>query len=135
MTAPATGRRDEGSYAVEFAVAVPVLLLALLVVAVAAIDATATAQAARAVRQAARAASLTTSPGAVQTVADTTARGNLRAGLCRATQVDTALATSGDLTLVTVVVRCQLNGLIATRTIQAAGDAVLDRYRAGPGPP
>ncbi|WP_052710812.1 pilus assembly protein [Pseudofrankia sp. DC12] len=124
--------QDRGSYALEFAFALPVLLLALLVVAGATLDATASAQVGRAARQAARAASLATTPSDVTAIADATARGNLRAGLCHTTGVDTAISTTGELTVVTVVVRCQFDVLVASRTAQASGDAVLDHYRSDP---
>jgi Flp pilus assembly protein TadG len=133
-SASSTRRSDRGSYALEFAVALPVLLIGILVAAVAAVDHTATAQTGRAARQAARAASLAGSPDQARTAAEATARGNLRAGLCHATSVDTAITTSGELTLVTVDVRCQVDAIVATRTVEATGDAVLDRYRAGTTP-
>ncbi|MDT3444497.1 TadE/TadG family type IV pilus assembly protein [Pseudofrankia sp. BMG5.37] len=135
-------RGEAGSFAVEFAVAAPALILALLVLAVAAVYATARADVARAAREAARAASLTTSPDQAATVADTTARHNLPGHLCAAgsIQVHTDLSTltttpgqgGGGLGLVTVMVSCQLAGVPGNRQVQASGDAVLDEYRGGP---
>ncbi|OHV64188.1 TadE/TadG family type IV pilus assembly protein [Pseudofrankia sp. BMG5.36] len=137
------GGGERGSFAVEFAVAAPALTLALLVLAVAAVYATARADVARAAREAARAASLTTNVDQAAAVADTTARANLPGHLCAAgsirvqTDLSTLVTTAGQpggLDLVTVVVSCQLAAVPGHRTVQATGDAVLDAYRGGPTP-
>jgi len=136
--------KDQGSFAVEFAVAAPALLLALLVLAVVAVHTTARADVARAAREAARAASLASTYDLAAAVAETTARDNLPSHLCAAgsVRIHTELSTLttavpgqvGGVGLVTVVVSCELTAVPGHRTVQASGDAVLDTYRGGPTP-
>ncbi|MBL7499301.1 pilus assembly protein [Frankia sp. CNm7] len=129
---------DRGSFSVELALAWPILILGLLVLAVAATTIGARTDVARAAREAARAASLATTPDQAVSLADTTARANLATGTCTDITIHTGLTTTGptpgDLGLVTVTVSCQtrpIPGLGLTRQLRATGDAVLDRYRGG----
>ncbi|MBL7498277.1 pilus assembly protein [Frankia sp. CNm7] len=142
---PAAGRRrgaagggDRGSFSVELALAWPILILGLLVLAVAATSVGARTDVARAAREAARAASLATTPEQASAIADATARANLATGTCTDVVIHTGLTatgpTPGDLGLVTVTVSCRtrpIPGLGLTRELRATGDAVLDRYRGG----
>ncbi|MBL7498767.1 pilus assembly protein [Frankia sp. CNm7] len=130
--------RDQGSFSVELALAWPILILGLLVLAVTATNIGARTDVARAAREAARAASLATTPAQATAIADATARANLTTGTCTDAVIRADFTVTGpgpgDLGLVTVTVTCRTRpvpGLALSRQLHATSDAVLDRYRGG----
>lgn len=133
-------RRDDGSIAVETAVAAPVLLVLMLLIVYAGRAAQADADVRSAAARAARAASTMADPTSATDVAEATAAANLgTAGVdCHSldTIVDTAQFRAGG--TVTVTVRCQVaNGDIAlvavpgTRWSMAASTQPIDLHRGG----
>jgi hypothetical protein len=130
----ATQGRDDGSAALELAVAMVAAILGMIVLSVGYQVQTSTDDVAEAAGQAARAASMTASAGQAQAVAATTAQQRLATGACRPGTVD----VSTDVTdfraggAVTVTVACTTQLLLGgPHRSRSTAREIIDRYRGG----
>lgn len=128
------GGCDEGSAALELAVAMVATLLGMIVLSVGYQIQTSTDDVAEAAGQAARAASMTASTGQARAAAATTARQRLAAGACRPGTVDVSTDVTdfraGGAVTVTVACTTQLP-LGGPHRSRSTAREIIDRYRGG----
>lgn len=127
---------DHGSVAAEAIIAVPVLLLILVVATIVIYRTVATRlRLDDAAHQAARAASLATTPAGAEQAARSTARSALNGGLCLSTDVAVATGAWKPGGSVTVTITCRVHladapaGIPDTATLSASSSSPLDRWR------
>jgi Flp pilus assembly protein TadG len=125
---------DDGSYAVEFAVAAALVLIALLLLAVTYQTSQSSAAVTAAAREAARAASLAPSAEDAEAAADQTVRARITPGQgpCADVSVTTTTTSFRAAGTVSVAVTCRTGSLLGHRRVMhATADEVIDRYRGG----
>ncbi|MEX5709921.1 hypothetical protein AB1484_16800 [Parafrankia sp. FMc6] len=125
--------QDRGSFAVEFAAGFGIVVAAILLMAVAYQTSQTGAVVTSTAREAARAASLTSTTDDARRTADHLVRIRFAdTGTCVQATVETTTSRFRAAGTVLVTVTCRTNGLLGwQRTLRATGEATIDRYRGG----